>query len=64
MAHDCMYPCAYSAPLSLIPQLVGSGLFFSGLDLVRRIGIEEMLKREEANEFSKQMRKDDRNYNI
>lgn len=51
-------------PLSLFPQLIGSGIFFSGLDLARRIGIEEALKRSEVNEFNKQLRKDDKHYNI
>ena len=54
----------HSEPLSLFPQLIGSGIFFMGLDLMRRIGIEECLKREEANEFNKQLRKDDKHYNI
>ena len=32
------------APLSLIPQLIGGGIFFSLVDVLRRVGIEEALK--------------------
>jgi hypothetical protein len=34
----------YAAPLSLVPQLIFGGIFFSLFDVVRRIGIEEALK--------------------
>jgi hypothetical protein len=37
---------------------------FSLLDVVRRIGIEEALKIEETNEFNKQLRKDDKHYEL
>lgn len=34
------------------------------IDVLSRIGIEEALKIEEANEFNKELRKDDRNYGL
>ena len=52
------------APLSLLPQLITGGILFSLLDVARRIGIEEALKREEADEFNKQLRKDEKNYDL
>lgn len=33
------------APLTLIPQLIAGGVFWSFVDVGRRIGIEEGLKR-------------------
>jgi hypothetical protein len=40
------------------------GILFSLFDVLRRIGIEEALKIEEANEFNKQLRKDDKHYDL
>jgi hypothetical protein len=48
----------------LLPQLFLGGIIFSFIDVARRIGIEEALKVEEANEFNKQLRKDDRHYDL
>jgi hypothetical protein len=36
----------------------------SFFDVYRRIALEESLKLEEANEFNKQLRKDDRHYDL
>mgnify|MGYP007086765061 FL=1 len=51
-------------PLSLIPQLIACGVGFSFFDVARRIGIEEMLKVGETKEFTKQLRKDERHYDL
>jgi hypothetical protein len=64
MASYFWYHNYHSAPLSLIPQLIAGGIVFSFIDVARRIGIEEALKVEEANEFNKQLRKDDRHYDL
>jgi len=44
--------------------LIAGGILFSLFDVARRIGIEEALKKEEANEFNKQLRKDEKNYDL
>lgn len=64
MALYFRYQSNKQAPFSLFTQLLGGGLFYSTLDLFRRVGIEEALKSEEANEFNKQLRKDDRHYDL
>lgn len=64
MASHLRYYYTHPAPLSLIPQLIAGGIIFSFFDVARRIGIEEALKREEANEFNKQLRKDEKNYDL
>ena len=43
---------------------MAGGILFSLFDVARRIGIEEALKKEEANEFNKQLRKDEKNYDL
>jgi hypothetical protein len=64
MACFLSYHFTYLVPLTLAPQLITGGIVFSLFDVMRRIGIEENLKLEEANEFNKQLRKDDRHYDL
>jgi hypothetical protein len=64
MAPHFLYTISHSAPLTLVPQLLAGGLIWSFIDVARRVAVEEGLKKEEANEFNKQLRKDDRHYDL
>ena len=64
MATHLRYHLIHAAPLTLFPHLIAGGIVFSLIDVLRRIGIEEALKVEEVNEFNKELRKDDRNYEL
>lgn len=64
MASDRRYLAWHSAPLALIPQVIGMGLTFSLMDVLRRLAIEELLKKEEADQLNKQLRKDESHYDL
>lgn len=44
-------------PLKIVPLMVLGGVILSGVDVLRRIGLEEIMKREEQDEINKELRK-------
>ncbi len=64
MASHLRYLYIKVAPLTLIPQLFVGGVMFSLFDVARRIAVEEVLKKEEVDDLNKQLRKDEKFYDL
>jgi hypothetical protein len=64
VAPDLRYLLLHPAPIALFSQIILVGLSFSLLDVGRRVAVEELLKKEEADHLNKQLRKDESHYDL